>query len=136
MENLRKAFAARTEVPFDTVELPGLGRYGTLRSGVDPAVMLLGEFVAAVRAEWKTADDLVISFPSPLTISFLEQKNEKLLKTMLPEWSKLYAKVSDPMISTMILATDKGLSLYSYAATQAASQPATRPATTRVYIVH
>jgi hypothetical protein len=135
MENLRRTFAARSEAPFETIELPGLGRYGTLRSGVDPAVMLLPEFIAAVRAEWKTADDLVISFPSPLTISFLEQKNEKLLKTLMPEWSKLYTKVSDPMIGTMILATDKGLSLYSYAATPA-TKPATQPATKRVYIVH
>src|SRR4051794_9584625 len=39
MENLKKAFAQQTQLPFETTELPGQGRYGWLRSDVDPTII-------------------------------------------------------------------------------------------------
>jgi hypothetical protein len=134
MENLKKAFAQQTQLAFETIDLPGLGRYGSLRSDVDPTIILLPEFLAAVRKEWKTESDLVVSFPSRTTVNFLERKNERLLNRMIPEWSKLFAKVTEPMVSTMILLGDAGPSLLSYAppSTQPASAPVTKP---RVHVV-
>ena len=69
--------------PFDTLDLPGLGRYGTLRSGVDPSVLLLREFLASVRREWKTDSDLVVSFPSRTTVNFVERSNAIIEATPL-----------------------------------------------------
>ncbi len=134
MANLRAAFAQQTQLGFETIDLPGLGRYGSLRSDVDPTIILLPEFLAAVRKEWKTDSDLVISFPSRTTVNFLERKNEKLLNRMIPEWTKMYGTVTEPMVSTMILVGDGGLSLLNYAApsTRPATAPATKP---RVHIV-
>jgi len=135
MENLKQEFAARTQNPIETTDLPGLGRYGSLRSGVDPAILLLPDFVAAVRKEWKTDDDLVVFLPSRNSINVIERKNERLLNRMIPEWTSIYAKSTDPMISSMILASDKGLSLLSYSASS--NKPATAPATKPApYIVH
>lgn len=129
MENLRMTFAARTQEPFETIDLPGMGRYGSLRSNVDSTFVLLPDFVAAVRKAWKTDSDLVISFPSRTTMNFLERKNERLLNQMIPEWNKLMAAAPEPMVSTMILAGDKGLSLLNYAppSTKAATKPVTQP---------
>jgi hypothetical protein len=134
MANLRAALARETQLGFETIDLPGLGRYGSLRSDVDPTIILLPEFLAAVRKEWKTDSDLVISFPSRTTVNFLERKNEKLLNRMIPEWTKMYGTVTEPMVSTMILVGDGGLSLLNYAApsTKPATAPATKP---RVHIV-
>jgi hypothetical protein len=134
VENLKNDFAKRTQAPFDAIDLPGLGRYGSLHDDTDPAVILLPDFVAAVRKEWKSTDDLVLFMPSRHSINFIERKNERLLNRMIPEWAQLYAKVPDPMLSTMILAGDNGLSLFNYApaSTRPASAPATKP---RVYIV-
>jgi hypothetical protein len=135
MENLRKYFGQVKQPPFDNIDLPGLGHYGTLSSGVDPAVLLLPEFLAAVRKEWKTQSDLVVSFPSRITVNFLERNNEKLLNRMIPEWSSFYAKVSEPMVGLPLLLGDKGLSVLNY--TPPSTRPATAPATKpRVYIVH
>ena len=135
MANLRKTFADRTQSPFDTIDLPGMGRYGSLRSDVDPTILLLPDFVAAVRKEWKSDSDLVISLPSRTTVNFLERKNEKLLNRMIPEWTRLATVAPEPMLSTMLLAGDKGLSLLNYAppSTQPASKPATQPK--KVHIV-
>jgi hypothetical protein len=139
-ENLRRAFAkdSTTQAPFDTLDLPALGRYGTLRSGVDPSVLLLSELLAAVRREWKTDSDLVVSFPSRTTVNFVERKNEKLLSRMIPQWREFSAKVSEPMVSTPLLVGDGGISLFNYSlpATGPASAPATKPKPVGGYIVH
>lgn len=134
MENLKREFAGRTQSPIETTDLPGLGHYGSLRGGVDPSVILLSDFVAAARKEWKTTDDLVLFLPSRNSINILERKNERLLDRMIPEWKSVYAKVPDPMVGSMILANEKGLSLFSYA--PAGEKPATAPATKpKPYIV-
>lgn len=135
MENLKNEFASRTQSPIETNELPGMGRYASLRNGFDPAIILLSDFVTAIRKEWKTTDDLVLFLPSRNSLNLLERKNEKLLDRMIPEWKAIYAKVPDPMLGSMILASDKGLSLLSY--TPASAKPATAPATKpKPYIVH
>lgn len=135
IDNLKKTFAQQTQLPFETIDLPGLGRYGSLKSDVDPTMILLPDFLAAVRREWKTDSDLVVSFPSRTTLNFLERKDEKLLNRMIPEWTSLFAKVPQPMVSTMILLSDSGPSLLNYAPPStkpATSAPATKP---RVHIV-
>jgi hypothetical protein len=134
MENLKKEFASRTQSPIETTDLPGLGHYGSLRGGVDPSVILLRDFVEAVRKEWRTTDDLVLFLPSKNSINIVERKNERLLDRMIPEWNTVYAKVPDPMVSSMILANEKGLTLLNYV--PAGKKPATAPATKpKPYIV-
>jgi hypothetical protein len=134
--NLRKEFTASTVPAFETMDLPGMGRYGTLRGGVDASVVLLPEFLAAVRQAWKTSDDLVLFLPSRNVVNFIERKNERLLDRMIPEWSRRVGQLTDPLIGQTVLDGDSGLSLLNYAPKAAATKPATAPATKRVYIVH
>ena len=137
LENLRKAFAADGDKPvFETTDLPGQGRYGSLRTGTDAAVILLPEFLASVRKVWKTGDDLVLFVPSRNSVNMIERKNERLLNMMIPQWSSRIGKLTDPLIGQMILDGDGGLSLLSYSPPSAATKPATVPATNRAYIVH
>jgi len=137
IENLRKAFVANDRPVFETTDLPGQGRYGTLRSGADASVILLPEFLASVRKAWKTTDDLVLFVPSRNSVNMIERKNERLLNMMIPQWSKRVGQLTDPLIGQMILDGDGVLSLLNYAPPTAATKPATAPATTnRVYIVH
>lgn len=137
--NLKKTFAQLRAAPFDTTDLPGMGRYAALRDNVDPAIVLLPEFLEMVRKEWKSSDDLVMFLPSRSSVTFIERKNTRLLDRMIPQWSKLYAKVSEPLISQMVLSGDGGLTLFSYAPPVAAD-PTTRPKgpTTKMapYVVH
>ena|SRR5687768_1675328 len=114
---------------FETVDLPGMGRYGSLRGSSDAAVVLLPEFLAAVRKQWNTTDDLILFMPSRSSVTFTESKNTRLLDRMVPEWSKLFANVSEPLIPTMVVAGDNGLSLSNYRpATKPSTAPSTRPA--------
>jgi hypothetical protein len=136
LENLRKEFTANPTTAFETMDLPGMGRYGTLRSDVDASIVLLPEFLASVRNAWKTKDDLVLFLPSRNVVNFIERKNEKLLNQMIPEWSRRVGQLTDPLIGQMILDGNSGLSLLNYAPKSAATRPATAPATKRVYIVH
>ena len=135
LANLRAALANEGNTTFETVDLPGMGRYGSLRGGADAAYLILPEWLAGVRKAWGTTDDLVISLPSRTTANFLERKNEKLFNRLLPDWTRRYAAVNEPMISTLILAGDGGLTLLEYKApsTKPATAPATKP---RVYIVN
>lgn len=136
VDNLRKEFTAGNTAAFETMDLPGMGRYGTLRTGWDASVVLLPEFLAAVRKAWKTSDDLVLFLPSRNVVNFIERKNERLLNRMIPEWSRRVGQLTDPLIGQMVLDGDSGLSLLNYAPPAPASKPATGPATKRVYIVH
>jgi hypothetical protein len=138
LANLKAEFEREKGMTFETVDLPALGRYGTLRGGADAAAyLLLPEWLASVRREWKTTDDLVVSLPSRSTASFLERKNERLLSQLAPEWNKRLAQSPDAMLSTMLLVGDGGMSLFQIQpANAAATKPATAPTTKRVYIVH
>jgi hypothetical protein len=138
LANLRQAFATNGDkAVFETTELPGQGRYGSLRSGTDASVILLPAFLASVRRAWKTTDDLVLFVPSRNSVNMIERRNERLLNMMIPQWSNRVGQLSDPLIGQMILDGDSGLSLLSYVPPSAATKPATKPATTnRVYIVH
>jgi len=129
MSNLRDAFTHLGQSSFDTIDLPGLGHYGSLRSEIDPTIVLLPEFLTSVRQAWKTGGDLVISFPSRTTLNFLERKNERLLNRMIPEWQKMYPKAAEPMIGTLLLDGDAGLSLLNYSPPPTATKPATVPVT-------
>jgi hypothetical protein len=113
LANLRRE-VGRTESLFQTTELPGLGRYGSLRVGVEASVVLLPEFLSAVRREWKTKDDVVVFMPSRTSVSFTELGNRKLLDWMIPEWGKMYAKVEEPLITQRVLVGEGGVVLYSY----------------------
>jgi hypothetical protein len=113
---------------FQTTDLPGLGRYGSLRPGVEASVVLLPEFLSAVRKEWKSADDVVVFMPSRTSISFTERGNRKLLDWMIPEWGKMYAKVEEPLITQRVLVGEGGVVLFSYAP---ATGPATKAGTTK-----
>ena len=127
MQNLRRSIEG-TGIAFETQDLPGMGRYGSLRGATDPAVVLLPEFLTQVRQQWNTTDDLILFMPSRSSMTFTESKNTRLLDRMVPEWSKLYANVSEPLIPTMLVAGDKGLSLSNYRpATLPTTGPTTRP---------
>jgi hypothetical protein len=121
LENLKRSFEKSSDV-YDTVDLPGMGRYGSFRSGSDAAVVLLPQFLAHVRKNWNTSDDLAMFMPSRVSVMFVESKNTRLLDRMIPQWEILYTKVTDPLIPTLVVASDSGLKLSTY-------KPTTRPAT-------
>jgi hypothetical protein len=134
MANLRGAFAKEGQAVFETIDLPGLGRYGRFRPDADATYVLLPEFLAAVRKAWGTDSDLVVSMPSPVTVNFVERKNERLLNQMIPEWQKLYGRVTNPLLREMVVLGDGGVSLLNYK--PPSTKPATKPATTKkVHIV-
>src|SRR5688572_628895 len=57
MENLKRSVEG-PGILFETIDLPGMGKYGSLRGGAEAAVVLLPEFLAQVRKQWNTTDDL------------------------------------------------------------------------------
>jgi len=138
--NLKRDYIADAEKSpvFDTTEFPGLGKYGSLRAGLNPGYALLPEFLTGVRRAWKTEDDLVLLLPARASITFVEKKNTPLLDRMLPEWEKRFTTFSDPLLMIPLVASDKGFELSNYKPTnKAATKPATGPATKpRVYIVN
>jgi hypothetical protein len=138
LANLRAEFAKEKGATFETVDLPAMGRYGTLRGGADVAYLLLPEWLASVRSDWKTTDDLVVSLPSRSTASFMERKNERLMNQLMPEWTRRLAQSPDTMLPTMLLIGDGGVTLLQYQpAAAVTSKPTTGPATKpRVYIVN
>lgn len=136
--NLRARLKQYT-TPIDTISLSSLGQSGSLKNGLGAEVILLSDFLDAVRADWKTQDDLVLFVPTRTSALVAERHNDKLLEKLLPEWKKLLPSASDPLCDQFLLRSSEGLSFFSYTpATQPSAIPATTPATTKpqVYIVH
>ncbi len=135
LANLRTALAKEAASTIETVDLPGLGRYGMLRGGIDPTYVVLPEWLAAVRKEWKTADDLIVFLPSRSSVNFLERKNERLLNQLMPEWSKRVGQPGEGLLNLPVVLGDGGMTLLEHKAP--ATKPTTAPATKpRVYIVN
>jgi hypothetical protein len=132
--NLREAIR-RGEL-FTTLAYGGIGRSGTLSPGVPPAVIVLPEFLAAVRKAWGSSDNVVLFAPGAGAITFTERRNERLLNVLAPQWRKTLATAKEPLCDQLLLRDDKGLSLFSYEPA-GTSRPATKPATKEApYIVH
>jgi hypothetical protein len=135
MENLRGVLSATGDNLVETLAFGIRGKSGSLKSGVDPAVIVLPEFLAAVRKAWKTQDNLVLFVPSATGISFVEEHNQKLLDTLVPQWKKILVSTPNALCDQLLLRDEEKLSLFAY---QPATKPATKPAATKPepYIVH
>ena len=133
MENLRDHLNAAGETFFATVAFGPVGNTGNLKSGVDPAVILLPEFLSAVQKAWKTRSNLVVFLPSPTGIVFVEQRNQKLLDLMVPLWKKQLMAMPNPLSDQLLLRDAEKISYSDYApTTKPATVPATKP---KPYIV-
>jgi hypothetical protein len=133
-QNLRAALTAAGDELIETIAFGPRGKSGSLKSSVDPAVILLPEFLAAVQKAWNSGDNLVLFAPSPTGITFVEEHNQKLLDLLVPQWMKILVSTPSPLCSQLLQRDSQKLSLFAYTpTTQPASKPATRPTT---YIVH
>ena len=134
MRNLLDSLNASGDGFIETIPFGPAGRTGNLKSDVDPAVILLPEFLVVVQRVWKTADDLVLFVPATGGIMFVEQHSQKLLDLQVPMWKKQLAAASSPLCEQFLLRGSEKLVFFSYVST---TQPATVPATKPVpYIAH
>lgn len=134
MQNLRDVLSNSGEKFLETLVFGPAGNSGSLKPGVDPAVILLPEFLTAVQKVWKTEDNLVLFAPSSSGIVFVEQHNQRLLDTLAPQWKKQLIAMPSPLSDQLLLRDVEKLSLFAYTpATKPATVPATKPAP---YFVH
>jgi hypothetical protein len=134
LHNLRAALTAAGDDLIETIAFGPRGKSGSLKSSVDPAVILLPEFLAAVQKPWSSTDNLVLFAPSPTGITFVEEHNQKLLDLLVPQWMKILVSTPSPLASQLLLRDSQKISLFAYTpTTQPAPKPATKPTT---YIVH
>jgi len=138
VENLRKSTGNwSNESPMTEIELPGLGRYGHLKPGLNPAVVLLDEFLQTVRHNWKTQASLVVFLPSATGIRFVQRDNQALLDMLIPKWRKELAESRGPICENFLLLGGDQPTLLDY--TPAAGPfmlPTSHPTTSHpVYIV-
>ena len=132
--NLGAALTGAGDDLFETIGFGARGKSGSLKSSVDPAVILLPEFLATVHKSWNSSDNLVLFAPSPTGITFVEEHNQKLLDLLVPQWMKILVSTPSPLSSQLLLRDAQKISLFAYTpTTQPAPKPTTRPTT---YIVH
>jgi hypothetical protein len=132
--NLHAALATAGDDLIETIAFGPRGKSGSLKSSVDPAVILLPEFLTAVQKSWNGTDNLVLFAPSPTGITFVEEHNQKLLDLLVPQWMKILVSTPSPLSSQLLLRDAQRISLFAYTpTTQPSLKPATRPTT---YIVH
>jgi hypothetical protein len=132
--NLRTALASAGDDLIETIAFGPRGKSGSIKSSVDPAIILLPDFVTAVQKSWNTTDNLVLFAPSPTGITFVEEHNQKLLDLLVPQWMKILVSTPSPLSSQLLLRDAQKISLFAYTpTTQPTPKPATRPTT---YIVH
>jgi hypothetical protein len=134
MQNLRDGLATASDFVETTTFGPS-GRSGALKGNVDPAVILLPEFLAAIQREWKTSDNLVLFLPATSSITFVEQHNVRLLDLLVPQWKRNLSSTPDALYGQLLLRDAERLSPFGH---EPATKPATRPAATKPapYIVH
>ncbi len=134
MENLREGLNNAGENFLESIVFGPAGCSGSLKSGIDPAVILLPEFLTAVQKAWKMQDNLVIFAPAPGGIVMVEQHNQRLLDLLVPQWKKQLATMPSALSEQFLLRDAQGISLFAYApTTKPATVPATKPAP---YFVH
>ena len=134
MENLRVRLKSAGDGLMESLTFGPLGRSGSLKQGIDPAVILLPEFLEAARAIWKTRENLVMFVPTSSGIVFVEEHNQKLLDLLVPQWKKQLAANAHPLSEQLLLRDSEHLAVFSFTPT---TKPSTAPATKpRPYIVH
>ena len=132
--NLKQKLQAAGDSMIDTLPYGSAGMTGTLKSNVDPAVILLPEFLIAVQSQWKTQDNLVIQALSPAALTFVPEHNQALLDRLYPQWKGQLSLAKNPLCRELILRDDKALSYSSFKPT---TKPTTAPTTKpRTIFVH
>jgi hypothetical protein len=132
--NLRETLSRRHGSFLETSPFGPVGRVGSLKSDVDPAIILLPEFLTALRESWEMSDNLIVFVPSPTGILFVEEHNQKLLDIVVPQWRKQLVASANPLCEQLLLRTPEKLSYAQYSPT---SKPSTLPATKPApYFVH
>jgi hypothetical protein len=134
-QNLRESLATAGDNLVETLAFGPRGKSGSLKSGVDPAVILSPEFLKAVQGAWKSTDNLVLFAPSGTGITFVEEHNAGLLELLVPQWKKILVSTPNPLSDQLLLRDGEKLSVYAYTP---ATKPSTKPAATKPapYIVH
>ena len=133
MQGLRSTLKTVGDDFMETLPFGPVGRIGNLKSTVDPAVIVVPEFLAAVRKNWKMEDNLVLFAPGTTGITFVEEHNQKLLDLQVPLWKKQLVTTTNPLCDELLLRTPEKLGFANYSPT---TVPATAPTTKRVYIAH
>jgi hypothetical protein len=135
MQNLRDGLATAGDF-IEVLAFGPRGRSGTLKANVDPAVILLPEFLAAVQREWKTSDNLVLFLPAASNVTFVEQHNVPLLDLLVPQWKRVLGANPNPLYQQLLLRDAERLSPFAHEPTT--KPAATRPAATKPapYFVH
>jgi hypothetical protein len=133
-QNLREVFSQARGNFMETSPFGPVGQIGSIKTDVDPAIILLPEFLSAVRENWKTSDNLVLFVPAPAGILFVEEHNQKLLDIVVPQWRKQLVAGTNPLSEQLLLRTPGKISYAEYTPT---SKPATMPTTKPApYFVH
>jgi hypothetical protein len=113
---------------FETTSFGSLGRVGNLKAGVEPGVVLTPKFLAEVRKEWKTDDELALLLGSASDIRFVESKQKRLLDSLYPQWQFALASNSKPLARKPLLLGERGPAEMDYIPPLTYSSASSRPA--------
>lgn len=131
---------------FDTTPFGAIGRVGALRPGINPAVVLSPEFLAAVRKQWQISGDLALLIATPNYVQFVEAENTKLLDSIYPGFASTLQSGANPLSQAPVRLGNDGVvplqyqppALLTPSKTQPSRSPLTRPTSrpTGTYIVN
>ena len=108
MDNLRGELNGEL---FETSGIASTGKVGYLKRGVEAGVVLLPEFLARVRTDWGTQENLAVLIASEEQVRFTEANNERLLNMMWPQWR---AALERGLSTKLVMLTDTGLAPLDY----------------------
>jgi len=98
------------------------GRMGTLAPGTNSAVIILKDFLPAVRRVWQAQDDVVLLVASRDDVRFLEKSEKRLIGMVWPQWTGTLTQRPNVLCGSPLLLTEKGFEYFQF-------EPATKPAT-------
>ncbi len=132
LANIRPAL---TPDAIETINIGMNDKIGRLRTGINPAVIVLPEFLPTARKAWKSDDNLVVVLMARTSITLMEAGHKKFLDSVLPRTLAATEKMPDALCRAPLLLDDNGFSAFKYEPT---TKPATKPAATRPkpYVVH
>src|SRR5204863_569195 len=116
---------------FEITSFSTLGKVGTFKPGVDPAILLSPNFLPAARQALGTSGDLALLLATAQDVRFMEAGNKRLIDGLYPSYKQVISNNHKALSSQPLLISEHGITPLNYTPQVLLIAPTSMPATNR-----
>jgi len=117
------------ESAFEVTSFGTLGRVGSLKSNVDPALILSPNFLSVARRALDTSENLALLLATPQDVRFLPANEKRLMDSIYPNWKSIIPNNRKALAKQPLQLSEQGITGLVYNPPVILIRPTSMPTT-------